>query len=144
MAQIEQGLSKPRVLHVYKDYFPPVLGGVETTIRLMALGMKQQFQISVLVNSGSSKSFTEEVEGIRVRRVGEWGRLASAPISPQFIRALRQEAKTADLLHFHHPNPTGDAALLLCGFAGPVQEPLPNAVEAHVQNICPTLGGDQG
>ncbi len=111
---------RPRILHVYKDYFPPVVGGIERTIRLLALGTRDEFDVRVLVNSGSRRSFTEEVEGVTVTRTGEWGRLASAPVSPAFIGALRREAAQADLLHFHHPNPTGDAAWLLTRPAAPV------------------------
>jgi glycosyltransferase involved in cell wall biosynthesis len=112
--------AKPRVLHVYKDYYPPVLGGVETTIRLMALGTKSSFDVSVLVNSGTLRTFSETIEQVQVTRVGEFCRAASAPMSPQFLFAIRRACASADLLHMHHPNPTGDAALLLSGFHGPV------------------------
>jgi pyruvate dehydrogenase E2 component (dihydrolipoamide acetyltransferase) len=27
-------MTRPRVLHVYKDYFPPVMGGIETHRRI--------------------------------------------------------------------------------------------------------------
>lgn len=106
-------LAKPRILHVYKDYYPPVMGGIELTINILANGCKDHFDVSVLVNSGSKKSGVETINGVRVVRVKEWGRAASAPISPAFISALRREARGADLLHFHHPNPTADLARLL-------------------------------
>src|SRR5690606_15491300 len=95
---------RPRVLHVYKDYFPPVLGGVEMTINLLAEGCQSQFETAVLVNSGSRAHGVETINGVRVVRVSEWGRAASAPFSPAFIMALAREAKHADILHFHHPN----------------------------------------
>jgi len=56
---------------------------------------------------------------VRVRRVPEWCRIWSAPLSPAFVSALREEAQHADLLHFHHPNPTGDLAYLLSGLHTP-------------------------
>lgn len=104
---------RPRILHVYKDYYPPVMGGIERTIHLMAQGTRDEFDVRVLVNSAGRKTWTEELDGVRVTRVAEWGRVASAPVSPAFVRALRREARDADLLHFHHPNPTGDVACLL-------------------------------
>jgi rhamnosyl/mannosyltransferase len=104
---------RPRILHVYKDYFPPVLGGVELTINLLAEGCLDEFDVSVLVNSASRHTFEETINGVRIVRVSEWGRAASAPISPAFITALARESHRADILHFHHPNPTGDLARLL-------------------------------
>lgn len=106
-------MNRPRILHVYKDYYPPVVGGIERTIRLMALGTRHEFDVRVLVNSGTRRTWTETVEGIPVTRVAEWRRVASAPVSPAFIGELRRHARNADLLHFHHPNPTGDIACLL-------------------------------
>lgn len=108
-------MSRPRVLHVYKDYYPPVLGGIENTINLMALGTSDEFENQVLVCSGSTQSSEEVIDGIRVTRVGEWGfgRVMSAPVSPDFPAVLRRLAADADILHFHHPNPTGDLAYLV-------------------------------
>lgn len=108
-------MNRPRILHIYKDYYPPVLGGIEMTIRLMALGCLDEFDVTVLVNSGSRRTTEEMIEGVRVVRVGEWGRFASAPLSPAFPFRLRELSGAADLLHFHFPNPTGDAAYFLAG-----------------------------
>lgn len=105
--------ARPRVLHIYKDYFPPVMGGVEATINILAEGCRVAFDTAVLVNSGTRKTFQETIDGVSVTRVGEWGRFASAPFSPAFVSALRREAARADILHFHHPNPTGDLARFL-------------------------------
>ncbi|AXA35368.1 MAG: glycosyltransferase [Candidatus Hydrogenedentota bacterium] len=112
-------IQRPRVLHIYKDYFPPVRGGIENTINLMARGTRDEFETSVLVCRGPAKAGTEVLDGVRVRRVPEWCRVWSAPLSPAFVRALREEAQRADLLHFHHPNPTGDLAYLLGGIQTP-------------------------
>lgn len=105
--------GRPRVLHIYKDYYPPVMGGVEATINILAEGCRDEFDTAVLVNSGSRESFHETINGVSVTRVGEWGRFASAPFSPAFVNAMRREAARADILHFHHPNPTGDLARFL-------------------------------
>lgn len=110
---------RARVLHVYKDYFPPVMGGVELTINLLAEGCRDEFDVTVLVNSGNRSSFEEVINGVRVVRISEWGRAASAPFSPAFVSALAREARRADLLHFHHPNPTGDLARFLARPAPP-------------------------
>jgi len=104
---------RPRVLHVYKDYFPPVMGGVEMTINLLAEGCRSRFETTVLVNSGDRTNSETLINGVRVVKVSEWRRAASAPVSPAFVTALAREARQADILHFHHPNPTGDLARFL-------------------------------
>lgn len=129
MTTAERAVSvRPRVLHVYKDYYPPVMGGVEMTINLLAEGCSDAYKTAVLVNSGGKRSFEESVNGVRVMRVSEWGRAASAPFSPAFVTALAREAKKADILHFHHPNPTGDLARFL-------SRPSPPAVMTYHSDV---------
>lgn len=110
---------RPRILHVYKDYFPPVVGGVERTVNLMASGCLDEFDESVLVCSGSRRRIRERIDGVTVFREPELFRYSSAPFSPAFPFALRRLAAKADLLHFHHPNPTGDIAYLMSGCGKP-------------------------
>ena len=111
--------DRPRVLHVYKDYYPPVMGGIETTINLMARGTADAFEPSVLVCAGSGDAGVAMIDGVRVRRIQEWRRFSGAPVAPDFVKALREEAARADIIHLHHPNPTGDVALLLSGAKTP-------------------------
>jgi len=113
-------MTRPRVLHVYKDYYPPVLGGVECTINLMARGVAPEFDAGVLVCAGASPPGEEVIGGVRVTRIGEWGRFSSAPVSPAFVGALRRLARETDIIHMHHPNPTGDIALMLARPRKPV------------------------
>lgn len=100
------------VVHVYKDFYPPVMGGIERCINWMASGVRALggYEVTVLVNSRSRQTREREHEGIRIIEVGEWGRKFSAPISPQFPRWLRK--LSADVWHFHMPNPTGDVSYL--------------------------------
>ncbi len=147
--------ARPRVLHVYKDFYPPVIGGVEMTINMMAEGCRDEYDVSVLVNSGTRRTSEEVINGTRVIRVAEWGRAASAPFSPAFVSALAREAKNADILHFHHPNPTGDLARFMSRPAPPavmtyhsdvvrqqkamaVYGPLQNWMMSRCQVIMPT------
>lgn len=103
--------ARPRVVHVYKDYWPPVVGGIERSIHWMAHALADEFDITVLVNS-RGRHCREWTDGpIRILEVGEWRRVASAPLSPGFPRAMRRQS--ADLWHFHLPNPTGDVSWLL-------------------------------
>jgi len=98
---------------VYKDYHPPVLGGVEQTIERMARWqVRAGHEVTVIVSaSGGHRTRTEVVDGVRVVRVGEWVRALSSPICPSFPPALARER--ADLWHLHSPNPLGEASFWL-------------------------------
>jgi len=98
-----------RIAHVYKDYHPPVLGGVEQTIERMARWqVRSGHEVTVIVASGERRSRSEVVDGVRVVRVGEWGRALSSPICPGFPAALARIP--ADLWHLHAPNPLGEVS----------------------------------
>lgn len=105
------------VLQVYKDYYPPVFGGIEQTMNLLCRALRPYCDVRVLVSaSGDLRSRHETVEGIPVTRAGELLRVASAPICPTMplhFRRLR-----SDLYHFHFPNPTGDLSYWLSGVRG--------------------------
>jgi rhamnosyl/mannosyltransferase len=102
-----------KIVHVYKDYHPPVLGGVEQTIERMARWqVAAGHDVTVLVSaSGARRSRTEVVDGVRVVRVAEWARALSSPICPGFPAVLARER--ADLWHLHSPNPLGEASFWL-------------------------------
>lgn len=99
-----------RIVHVYKDYHPPVLGGVEQTIERMARWqVRAGHDVTVIVSaSGSPRSRTEDVDGVRVVRVGEWARALSSPICPGFPAAIARTR--GDLWHLHSPNPLGETS----------------------------------
>ncbi len=107
------------VLHVYKDYYPPVYGGIEQHLNLLCRALRPFCDVRVLVSaSGRSRTRREVVEGIPVMRAGELMRVASAPICPSWpfhFRRLR-----AELYHFHFPNPTGDVSYWLSGARGKI------------------------
>ena len=99
-----------RIVHVYKDYHPPVLGGVEQTIeRIARCQVAAGHEVTVIVSaSGGRRTFTEEVDGVRVVRVAEWARALSSPICPGFPAAIARTR--ADIWHLHSPNPLGEVS----------------------------------
>ena len=100
-----------KIVHVYKDFWPPIVGGIERTVNWMVSGLRGVFEFTVLVNSRTRQTRERMWEGIRIIEVGEWGRVLSAPIAPTFPLWLRR--LKADVWHFHIPNPTGDVSWLL-------------------------------
>jgi glycosyltransferase involved in cell wall biosynthesis len=99
------------VLHVYKDYYPPVRGGIEQSIQRLCEGLSDRYDMRVLVAAGKSGPGEETINGVRVIRVPELGRFASTPVAYGFISRLK-EVK-ADIIHFHQPHPTGEIAALV-------------------------------
>ena len=99
-----------RIVHVYKDYFPPVRGGIEQTIHRMACWqVAAGHEVTVLVAAGPGAETHEQMlDGVRVIRVREWGRALSSPLCPDFPGAL--DALRADVWHLHSPNPLGEVA----------------------------------
>lgn len=101
-----------RVLHAYKDFDPPVRGGIERHIALMCRYQRALGEVWALTCSRTPKTAWAERDGTRVLEVGEWGRFQSAPVSPGYPWRLRQEAAKADVVVVHVPNPTAEVAWL--------------------------------
>lgn len=108
----------PHIVHVYKDFWPPILGGIERSINWMIEGLLEEFEFTVLVNSRSRETRERDWNGVRIVEVGEWGRAVSAPLAPSFPREMKK--LKADIWHFHIPNPTGDVSYLAAKPSGKV------------------------
>jgi glycosyltransferase involved in cell wall biosynthesis len=101
-----------RILHAYKDFDPPVRGGIERHLALMCRYQREWAEVSALTCSRSPRTAWTERDGTRVLEVGEWGRLQSAPVSPTYPWRLHQQAARADVVVVHVPNPTAEVAWL--------------------------------
>ncbi len=110
-----------KVLQIYKDYYPPVKGGIEKHVYYLANGLKQcGVEVEVLVSNHVQKLAVEYNNDIRIIKAPQFGRIASAPINPTFPHLLMKLARDADVLHFHLPNPTAVISYLLSGIQKPV------------------------
>ena len=102
-------MTRPRVLHVFKDYWPTP-GGVERTIQTLVRGCADAFECTVLVNADGPRTHVEYRDGATIVRAGTLGRVAMSPLSPDFLQELRRTP--ADLIHLHFPNPPGEVGYL--------------------------------
>ncbi len=94
-----------KILHIYKDYYPPVCGGIEIAINRIVEGTRDDCDdVAVLICNRIAKTEVVEVEGTPVYKIGTWGRFLSAPFSPTFPIWLKR--MEFDILHYHIPNPT--------------------------------------
>lgn len=114
-----------KVVHVYKDYYPPVYGGIEQHMHDLVHGLSG-IEFTILTASRSRRAKVDWDHGVRVIRAAEFGRPASAPIAPGWFGALR--SVDADVFHFHMPNPFAEAALI----AGRSRVPLVVTFHADV------------
>ena len=98
-----------KILHVYKDYYPPVKGGIEGHLNLLCNGLKSRgVDVQVLVSNATNKFQRESFNGIPIAKAPQWGRFYSAPLTPTFHLYLRKYGQASDIIHFHHPNPTAE------------------------------------
>ncbi|MEA3299551.1 MAG: glycosyltransferase [Pseudomonadota bacterium] len=108
----------PRVLHVYRTYFPDTQGGGEELIRQICRntrGMGIDSRVFTLSPDPAPAPIQrDEALVIQARRHLE---IASCGISLSALPAFRAEAARADVLHYHFPWPFGDALHLLGGSA---------------------------
>ncbi len=100
-----------RILHVYKDFDPPVRGGMERHMALMCRFQRQWAEVEALTCSRSLRTSVVERDGTRVTEAGEWFRFQRAPVSPTFPWHLRRIP--ADVVVVHVPNPTAEVGWLL-------------------------------
>ena len=110
-------MKRLRVLHVGK-FYPPHRGGIESHTETLCRALAAEVDVEVLVAADGRETVRETVDGVPVTRIGTAATLASASINPGMARAIR-EAR-ADVVHFHHPNPTAVLSYLASGRRGPL------------------------
>ncbi|WP_420240101.1 glycosyltransferase (plasmid) [Telmatobacter bradus] len=89
---------------------------METHLMDLAAGQVGHANVRVIVSNSTQKNETSVLSGVDVTRVARWGIIASMPVCPGLISALRHSP--ADLVHLHAPNPGAAFAYLLSGHRG--------------------------
>jgi len=98
-----------KVLHVGK-FYPPHAGGMESHLELLCRATKAEVDLEVVVSADDAHTAREVVDGVPVTRIGTRLTLASASFNPGMASAVRRA--NADVVHFHHPNPTAALSYL--------------------------------
>ena len=55
-----------RVVHLFKDYFPPTTGGIEQHMQLLCAGLARTHEVVALVPSRSWRGREETRDGVRI------------------------------------------------------------------------------
>ena len=111
-----------RPLHFGK-LLPPPYAGVEAHVDSLLRSLHPAVQGTLIACGNPSDAQTRAAE-FPYRLIVErfYGRLASAPVAPGMLAAVRRELASGrcNLLHLHAPNPLGDIAGLLCAGKAPL------------------------
>lgn len=103
-----------RVLHVYRTYFPDTQGGLEEVIRQICSNTAEWgVESRVLTLSGSPEPAILKRSEAEVRRCYRNLEIASCGISFSAISVFKEQAKWADIIHYHFPWPFADVLHLL-------------------------------
>ena len=104
-----------RVTQVGK-FYPPHEGGMETHLQALCRNLRHLVDLDVIVSGDGHRTSREVVDGVHLTRAGTWATVASAPLCPRMVLALRHGRP--DLVHLHHPNPSAFLSYLASGHRG--------------------------
>ncbi len=108
------------ILHVYKTYYPDAYGGVQQVIKQIAWGVGKMAVKSTILTLSKVSYTMESYDGsAEVIRMPQNFELASTGFSWQCLRAFKNYAEKADIIHYHFPWPFAD----LMHFYAKIQKP---------------------
>lgn len=103
------------VVHVGKYYWP-YQRGIETYVRLLCERLTEAVELDVVVAHAGLRTVREDVNGVRVTRLGRLGEVASTSLCvglPFVLRKLKP-----DIVHVHLPNPWAEWSYFAAGAPG--------------------------
>lgn len=100
-----------KIVHVFKDFYPPLAGGITCYLADVSDAMARRgHEVEVHV-AGVKRSRRDQLpSGVVVHRHREIARALSMPLAPGLVREVR--ALAADVLHVHLPNPIGEIGVV--------------------------------
>lgn len=106
-------MDKLKILHV-SNYYPPHIGGIETVCYDFCGAVKKLGEVHVVCFNDQPDTVIEEIDGIKVTRVGIQAKIASQALAKGYGEVLHKELKefNPDIVHFHYPNPYASHYLL--------------------------------
>lgn len=109
--------ARLKVVHVGK-FYPPYPGGMESHLATLCGELVNDVDLRVIVANDGPGTVSETVDGVPVLRIGTALWISSATVNPGMAAAIR--ASEADVVHLHHPNPTGVLSYLASGSRAPL------------------------
>ena len=101
-----------RILHISKYYYP-YIGGVENICKYIADNSKNH-QVAILCFNDGKQDVVDEVDGLKVYRVGTWVNISRQALSPSYSKMMKMAFNEfqPDVVQFHWANPFPAAILL--------------------------------
>lgn len=109
--------ARLKVVHVGK-FYPPYSGGMESHLATLCGELVNDVDLRVIVANDGRETVSETVDGVPVLRIGTALWISSATVNPGMAAAIRESR--ADVVHLHHPNPTGVLSYLASGSRAPL------------------------
>ena len=128
-----------RILQLGK-FFPPDLGGMESVIKDITLGLNERGIACDVLCANSKAQYKEDIldlhpknstkdfspnrhkshanHAIKIMRCYAFGKVASTAIAPQMIFKLRKIIAHYDIIHIHLPDPMANFALFCANHKG--------------------------
>jgi rhamnosyl/mannosyltransferase len=108
-------MAKPIVVQA-SQFYPPSTGGIEKMVGKFAeAAADNEFDSRAITSVEQGLGTMESRNGVHVRRAGSLGVALSVPLAPSLPIRYRQTIANADIVHFHHPHPTGVVSELVAG-----------------------------
>jgi glycosyltransferase involved in cell wall biosynthesis len=104
-----------RILQIGK-FYPPHVGGIETHLQTLCGELRRHSDVRVVVANDARRICREEIDGIKLARMGKLFEVAGSPVCKGIVREIRR--CDADIIHLHTPNPTATLAYLASGHHG--------------------------
>ena len=100
-------------------YYKPVIGGVERVIENYVAGLKDKYELEMLVCRPKGKGKTEIIDDCLVTKATTYGIFRSVPISFDYLLKAKK-VQNFDIVHVHMPFPLAVIALLLRNYKGKI------------------------
>lgn len=109
-----------KILHVYKNYYPESIGGVEQLIHSLSQTLVAEGHVSDVVTTTKEKqSYEYQTDCNQVYLFPATIDKFSCPISLELLSKFKYIAEDYDVLHYHFPWPYADLLHLLSGIKKP-------------------------
>ena len=99
-------MTKKKILHVYKCFYPSSIGGIEKFIFDISFNLNKKFSFGVFCLGDKTKYF--KYKNIRIFQFKKNFEISSCPFSIDALLNFKKIASNFDLIHYHYPYPFMD------------------------------------
>ena len=98
--------KKIRILHVTKGFYPELIGGIETFIDTICIGLKDQCEFGIFCLGNKTHEY--RYKNIKVYKFRKSFEISSCPFSLEALIKFSGIFNKYDIIHYHYPYPFMD------------------------------------